>query len=178
MAGIVPQRGWTLRKQSLTRQPPFSPTPQSGPMQTSNPEHVYIENEWYDGPVAGVADIGGQPHRFMLMPTESSAMGDVIYRVWPIDAAELVLEQEQWALFVQWHERYEAGLADTSSHPGHGGVDARWDELQTALADKRQHIPPHARQATATLERLDDTPRYSLSGPDYLLCWTLISPCN
>ena len=147
-------------------------------MQASRPEHVHIENEWYDGPVAGVADIGGQPHRFMLMHDESSDASDGIYQVWPIDAAELALEQEQWALFVQWHERYEAGLADTSSHPGHGGVDTRWDELQTALADARLHIPPHARQATATLERLDDTPRYSLSGPDYQLCWTLISPCN
>ena len=170
MAGIVPQRGWTLRKQSLTPQAPFSQQPESEPMQASRPEHVYIENEWYDGPVAGVADIGGQPHRFMLIHDKTSATGDAIYQVWRIDAAELALEQEQWALFVQWHERYEAGLADTSSHPGHGGIDARWDELQTALAD--------ARQATATLERLDDSPRYSISGPDYQMCWTLISPCS
>ena len=86
-------------------------------MKASRSEHVHIENAWYDGPVAGVANIGGQPHRFMLMHDESRATGDAIYQVWPIDAAELALEQEQWTLFVQWHERYEAGLADTSSHP-------------------------------------------------------------
>ena len=147
-------------------------------MQASRPEHVHVENAWYDGPVAGVADIGGQPHRFMLMHGESSAAGDPIYRVWPIDAAELDLEQEQWALFVQWHECYETGRADTSSHPGHGGIDARWDELQAVLTDARQHIPPHAGQATATLVRLGDAPRYSISGPDYQMRWTLTSPCN
>ena len=142
-------------------------------MRAPSPEHVHVENAWYDGPVAGVADIGGQPHRFMLMHDECSATGDPIYKVWPIDAAELTLEQEQWALFVQWHEHFEAGLADTSSHPGHGGIDVRWDELQALLANARQHIPPHARQATATLVRLDDAPRYSISGPDYQMCWML-----
>ncbi len=28
------------------------------------PEKVYVENDWYDGPQAGVADINGAPHRF------------------------------------------------------------------------------------------------------------------
>jgi hypothetical protein len=27
-------------------------------------ERVYVEQEWYDGPSAGIADIHGIPHRF------------------------------------------------------------------------------------------------------------------
>lgn len=30
------------------------------------PEKVYVENDWYDGPRARVADIDGVPHRFSL----------------------------------------------------------------------------------------------------------------
>ena len=31
-------------------------------MSTFGPaEHVYVENEWYDGPRAGIADVNGKP---------------------------------------------------------------------------------------------------------------------
>ena len=28
------------------------------------PERVYVENDWWDGPRGGIADIQGVPHRF------------------------------------------------------------------------------------------------------------------
>jgi hypothetical protein len=35
------------------------------------PEHVYVEQDWYDGPRAGIADVHGLPHRFESIFDES-----------------------------------------------------------------------------------------------------------
>jgi hypothetical protein len=48
------------------------------------------------------------------------------------------LEREQWAIFASWSERYEAGTAGLETHPGHGGIDARYDELTSLLAPYRE----------------------------------------
>ena len=44
-------------------------------------------------------------------------------------------EREQWAIFVDWNARYEAGVATPGSHPGHGGVDARYDDRTRTLLE-------------------------------------------
>jgi hypothetical protein len=38
------------------------------------PERVYVENEWYDGPRAGVPNINGMPHRFKSLFDEGPAL--------------------------------------------------------------------------------------------------------
>jgi len=35
----------------------------------------------------------------------------------------------QWAIFARCHERYEAGTVGPDTHPGQGGIDARYHEL-------------------------------------------------
>jgi hypothetical protein len=35
---------------------------QYGPSET-----VYVENEWYDGPRAGIGDVNGVPHRYVSL---------------------------------------------------------------------------------------------------------------
>ncbi len=144
-------------------------------MSTFGPaEHVYVENEWYDGPRAGIADVNGMPHRFT---SEWDEVGDEYlgtYLVWPVSAEELALEQEQWAIFVAWNDRFEAGTADTNSHPGHVGTNARWDEIEAQLASKRKSTPPAGKRAKVQFFPLEGGSRYALSGPAYQLSWALI----
>jgi hypothetical protein len=66
------------------------------------------------------------------------------YRVWPASDVAVDGEREQWAIFARWNERYEAGTAGPETHPGHGGIDARYDELPLLLAPFRQ-VPCNAR---------------------------------
>ena len=137
-------------------------------------EHVYVENEWYDGPRAGIADVNGIPHRFT---SEWDEVGDEYlgtYLVWPVSAEELALEQEQWAIFVGWNDQFEAGTADTNSHPGHVGTNARWDEIEAQLASKRTLTPPAGKRAKVQVFPLERGSRYALSGPAYQLSWALI----
>ncbi len=138
-------------------------------------ERVYVELEWYDGPRAGIADIRGVPHRFKSNYDEDddASLGGT-FSVFAIDADILMLEQEQWCLFVAWQRRCERGEDSVSRHPAHGGIDSRWDELDRLLADSRGSMPQDVRKAKAERLWLDREERYAEDGPDYRLRWVLL----
>jgi hypothetical protein len=144
-------------------------------MATDSPaEIVHVENEWYDGPRAGVADIGGVPHRFKSLFDEKDDEYLGTFVVWAIDEATLSLEREQWLIFVAWNAQYEAGKASTDSHPGHGGLNPRWDELELLLNDSRKMVPASARRATAEVQNIAGADRYSAAGPAYKMGWSFL----
>jgi len=137
------------------------------------PERVYVENEWYDGPRAGVADINGIPHRFKSLFDEEEDQYLGTFIVWPVDKRVLDLEIEQWCIFVEWNTLYESGQAETDSHPGHGGRNARWDEIEVLLKQSRSDVPAQAKRAHAHLSHVDRERRYAPTGPDYMLGWSI-----
>lgn len=59
------------------------------------PEQVYVENEWYDGPRAGIADIQGLPHRFKSLFDEDEAGDCGTFLIWPVHQSTFDLEVEQ-----------------------------------------------------------------------------------
>jgi hypothetical protein len=138
------------------------------------PERVYVEIEWYDGPRAGIADVEGVPHRFKSQFDEAEDEYLGTYWVWPVDGDTLDLEIEQWKIFVAWNDLYEAGDSDVSAHPGHGGINKRWDEIQNQLQAIREYVPEDAKSARVKVERMDHKQRYLPSGPSYTLCWCLL----
>ncbi|MFJ5613701.1 hypothetical protein ACIQCJ_30515 [Streptomyces sp. NPDC093221] len=125
-------------------------------------ERVFAELDRYDAPIFGLAEVEGEPHYFRLVYEDT-------YAVWPVGAAQLVLERERWALFAAWHARYEAGTAEPDTHPGTGGVDARYDEL-TALLLPHRDTPAEPRVLTAQW-RSTPGPRYRPDGVDYRVRW-------
>ena len=137
------------------------------------PERVFVENEWWDDPRAGIANINGRPHRFKSLFDEENDDYLGTFLVWPVDQQVLDLEVEQWRIFVEWNRLYEAGEVDTDSHPANGGRNARWDELEKLLQANRVAVPPEARQAVAQFDRLDRDERFAPSGPDYTLRWSV-----
>ena len=138
------------------------------------PEKVHVENEWYDGPRAGIADVGGVPHRFQSQFDEAEDEYVGTFLVWPIDAVTLSLEIEQWQIFVAWNDLYESGASDVKAHPGHGGVSERWDEIQAQLQVARACVPSGAKRAAVKIESLEQGRRYAPSGPSYRFCWRLL----
>lgn len=138
------------------------------------PERVYVENEWFDGPRAGIADVQGAPHRFKALydDTENQSLGTVF--VWPVDEITVELEQEQWRIFAAWNVLYEAGEATAESHPAYGGKSARWDEIEGLLKASRAVVPQIARRALAKLSHIDGEVRYPASGPAYMLSWRVL----
>jgi len=137
-------------------------------------EHVFVELEWYDGPRVGVANINGLPHRFSSKYNEEDDEYMDTFQVWPINKEDLDYEVEQWRIFVDWNNEYVLGKTDTSTHPGAGGIDKRWDELQILLKQSRETIPSSVKLARAEFFRLEDRNRYDYSGPDYTLSWHML----
>ncbi|MFI0412238.1 hypothetical protein [Actinomadura sp. 3N508] len=131
-------------------------------------EPVYVELEWYDGPQKGLAVISGAPHYFEARDHHLADDADE-YVVWPASEAAVAMEREQWAIFARWNERYEAGLVEPDSHPGNGGIDARYDELASLLAPYRR-VPDGARRLRGEV-RFDAGTRYRVDGVDYWFRW-------
>lgn len=135
------------------------------------PEKVYVANDWYDGPRAGVADIKGLLHRFKSLFDEKDDEYLGTFMIWPIDEESLNLEIEQWCIFVNWNFLYESGEADVESHPGNGGINRRWDEIEMLLKKSRSEIPADAQKAVAEIEDIKRENRYEFDGPKYMMCW-------
>ncbi|MFG2304524.1 hypothetical protein [Actinacidiphila glaucinigra] len=131
-------------------------------------ERVYVELEWYSGPRAGLACVDGKPHYFQGNDWNDADEADE-YSVWPASDAAVELEREQWAIFARWNERHEAGRVGPETHPGQGGIDARYDELALLLAPCRQ-TPDDARQLVGEV-RFDAGARYRVEGLDYWFRW-------
>lgn len=119
-------------------------------------EHVHVENERYDGPQTGVADISGVPHYFVRLNSLFED-GDE-FSVWRIDDESLALEQEAWRLYVKaW---------DAGDHR-----PARLDELESLL-EARRATPPATAQTMFAQWRFDERDaRHDDSGPTYMMRW-------
>lgn len=126
---------------------------------------AYAELERYDGPRAGLADVDGSPHYFQGLDYDHAEE----HLVWPASEETAALEREQWAIFAEWNQRYEAGEAGAESHPGHGGIDARYDELTGLLAPPRRP-PAGARRLMGELG-YDGGARYRIDGLDHWFRW-------
>ncbi|MGF6883778.1 hypothetical protein ABIA39_008361 [Nocardia sp. GAS34] len=138
-------------------------------------ERVYIESERYDGPRAGVADVEGKPHYFEGRDFDWADEMDAYY-VWPAGEAAVAWELEQWAIYVRWDQRYRAGEAAVDSHPGHGGIDPRYDELTTLLTPYRQ-APDNARKLLAELQ-YDSGDFYRIGGTGMWFRWHPVEDVN
>ncbi len=134
------------------------------------PEQVYAELDYYDGPRGGIADVGGIPHRFKSLFNQAEDDYSEIFLIWPIAPEMLLLEVEQWRIFTAWNELYEAGKVGTETHPGRGGLDPRWDELDHLLQASRSEVPADARKMLVEFVPTG-TARYTPDGPAYQARW-------
>jgi hypothetical protein len=136
-------------------------------------EPVHVELDWYDGPRSGLADVDGAPHYFQGVYDyhPSDEPDDYFdYFVWPANETAVAMEREQWEIFAEWNIRYEAGTATVATHPGHGEINSRYDELVTLLAPHRA-MPERTRRLTATWHPGTRRVRYPLDGPIYSVKW-------
>jgi hypothetical protein len=133
-------------------------------------ERVHVELEWYSGPRKGVADIGGVPHYFYSWDFDERDAIDK-YVVWPASPEALAMERESWVIFAKWNDLYQAGTVGTDTHPGRGGISARYDELKELLAPYRE-APQDAKAMLGQMGYIDEGPRYSVKGVDYMMRWS------
>ncbi|GAA1000669.1 hypothetical protein GCM10009555_104030 [Acrocarpospora macrocephala] len=133
-------------------------------------ERVHIELDWWDGPREGLADVDGKVHYFQAVwDDDQDDYGDEYY-VWPASSPAVAMEREAQTIFLEWLTRYKSATASIETHPGHGGVDARYDELKTRLLPFRAK-PNDAIRMTAEWRALDRRFHNNAAGPSYTVKW-------
>ncbi|MFJ9372782.1 hypothetical protein [Streptomyces sp. NPDC101455] len=128
-------------------------------------EPTYVDLEWYDGPRKGLALVDGVPHYYEIRDCNRADEAEE-YLVWSASEATVAMEREQWAIFV----RYQLSDAGPEKRPGHGGIDARYDELELLLAPHRQ-APDGARRLVGEARFDDGDDRYRFDGVDHWFRW-------
>ena len=99
-------------------------------------EPVHTVWDYYDGPRVGLADFEGKPHYYYCeWAADAGGYADT-YRLSPVDADTLQLAQEQWQLWRDWEAAFHAGKVTQESHPGHGGTNERYDQLEEMLQER------------------------------------------
>lgn len=107
-------------------------------------ERVYAVWGFYDGVRTGIADMNGAPHYFASQFDESADDYSDNFRLYPVDAEFMQRSMRSWAIYRAWERKFRSGEAKLETHPGHGGIDAEYDELKSWLDDKvaRHHALP------------------------------------
>jgi hypothetical protein len=99
-------------------------------------ERVYTVWNYYDGPLTGLADYGATAHYFARKFDPAMDEYTNLFSLSPISDDTLQLALEQWAIWRAWELAFHSGKVALESHPGHGGRDARYDELKSTLDDQ------------------------------------------
>jgi hypothetical protein len=124
-------------------------------------EQVHAVWDYYDGPRSGVADYRNLPHYFECgWDAGNSNFGDV-FALTTLDEETFSVACEQWEIWRKWELAFHDGRVPLESHPGHGGIDARYDELETILNSRISLIGgprTFARASFSTALPVEDVP--------------------
>lgn len=104
-------------------------------------EKVHTVEGYYDGPRSGTADFEGAPHYFSCPLDEAIDDYADYFLLYPVSPEFMRNTLRSWEIFRAWNDRFHRGLETVETHPGHGGVDAEYDEIERWLEDQRRSFP-------------------------------------
>jgi hypothetical protein len=96
-------------------------------------ERVHAIWDLYDGVRTGIADMDGAPHYFACQLDEAAGGYSDNFRLHPVSPEFMQRAMRNWAIYRNWERSFHSGEAELQTHPGHGGIDAEYDELQSWL---------------------------------------------
>lgn len=116
-------------------------------------ERVLAVWDFHDGPRTGIAEYQGRAHYFSCLWDEALDDYSPAFHLWPITQATLVAALEQWAIWCTWEDNYQTGQTEANTHPGTGGIDTRYDQLQQLLDAAVAALPERAIEVTPAFIR-------------------------
>jgi hypothetical protein len=94
-------------------------------------ERVHTVWDYYDGILNGVADFRGSPHYYSVIRKDVDPVDT--YELQEIGAALLDAVAEQWVIYRHWERQFHSGQVTVETHPGNGGTNARYDQLEATI---------------------------------------------
>jgi hypothetical protein len=64
------------------------------------------------------------------------------FKLYPVDAQFMQRTMRNWAIYRAWEQQFHSGEAELRTHPGHGGIDAEYDELKSWLDAEVVRLQP------------------------------------
>src|SRR4051812_4787257 len=117
-------------------------------------ERVYTVEEYFDGPVSGVADFAGRPHLYKRIFDEVEDEYSSQFDLTPIDPALLAIILEKWAIWQRWEICFARKKVPLDSHPGYGGRDPEYDRLHKTIEGLKGRVSAPAIRATGDFRAL------------------------
>jgi len=111
-------------------------------------ERVHTVWDFYDGVRTGTADLNGAPHYFASLFDENEDDYSSNFRLYPVGPEFMQRAIRYSDIFLAWQRKFRNGEADVKTHPGHGGIDAEYDQLRSWLDEHIARL-----QALPTLYR-------------------------
>lgn len=105
-------------------------------------ELVHAIWDLYDGIRTGIADMNGAPHYFASQFDESADDYTGNFKLYPVGAEFVQRAMRNWAIYRAWERKFHSGEAELKAHPGHGGIDAEYDELKAWLDAEVTRLQP------------------------------------
>lgn len=104
-------------------------------------ETVFTVNDYYDGPLKGIANFQGKPHFYERIFDSASDDYSDMYRLTPVDEPTFRLAMEDWEIWRRWELAFHTGKAKMETHPALPGDTARHGELKYILDEALQSSP-------------------------------------
>jgi hypothetical protein len=105
-------------------------------------ERVHTVWDFYDGIRTGVADLNGVPHYFASLFDESEDDYSGNFKLYPVGPEFMQRAIRYSDIFQAWERKFRHGEADVKTHPGHGGIDAEYDQLRSWLDEQIARLQP------------------------------------
>jgi len=103
-------------------------------------ERVHVIWDLYDGVRNGIADLDGAPHYFASQFDESADDYSDNFKLYPRWARIHATRDAQLGHLSGLGAPISYGEADLKTHPGHGRINAEYDELKSWLDDRVMHL--------------------------------------
>ena len=119
-------------------------------------ERVYMVWDIYDGIRSGLAEFRGVPHYFECVFEDEDYTDSFELR--RVDAALLAEATEQWSIYRAWESRFHSGEVPLETHPGHGGLVPRYDDLERSINARLESLTAHSVFASANFRFVESQP--------------------
>jgi hypothetical protein len=97
-------------------------------------EQVYTVTDYYDGPLAGIADYRGNPHFYDRIWDAAQQEYSDLFQLSSISRSTFDCAMEDWAIWQRWELAFHTGHATIESHPALPEDRARHEELKVILS--------------------------------------------
>jgi hypothetical protein len=120
-------------------------------------EYVFTVIEYHDGPRKGVANLGGAPHSFECIFSETKDDYTEVFYLTALDSESFQLAIEDWEIWQGWEFAFHKGDVDVGTHPALPDEAIRQAELKGILDKVLVTDPIRAIQRIGKFEVLGAT---------------------